>query len=54
MILTEKETAFLQRFSKGHYEPELLFNNTDIAHRLKSHPMAVWRTQRIKEERQER
>ena len=54
MALTDKETAFLQRFSKGHYEPELLFNDTDTAERLKTHPMAAWRTQRIKEGQKER
>ena len=54
MILTDKEAAFLQRFSKGHYEPQLLFDDRDIIDRIANHPMAAWRTQRIKDERQER
>ena len=54
MVLTEKETAFLQRFSKGHYEPKLLFDDRDTLDRIENHPMAVWRTQRIKEKQRER
>ena len=54
MVLTEMETAFLQRFSKGHYEPHLLFDDKEILARIESHPMAAWRTQRIRDERQER
>jgi predicted nucleotidyltransferase component of viral defense system len=53
-VLTEKEAGFLQRFSKGHYEPQLLFENAEIVDRVRNHPMAAWRTQRIKEKQQER
>jgi predicted nucleotidyltransferase component of viral defense system len=54
MELTDKEKTFLQRFSKGHYEPERLFDDADILDRITNHPMAEWRTQRIKKERRER
>jgi len=45
MILTEKETAFLKQFAKGCYEPQLLFEDTDIVRRVENHPMALWRMQ---------
>ena len=54
MKLSEKEISFLARFSAGHYEPELLFEEKDILDRIANHPMAAWRTQRIKEPRAER
>ena len=53
IVLTEKETEFLQRFSKGNYKPELLFDDKDILARIKNHPMAAWRTQKIKQDRQQ-
>ena len=52
MVLTDKEKSFLQRFLKGHYEPQLLFDDKEILERIQKHPMAVWRIQRIKEEQQ--
>ena len=52
--LPENETAFLKRFAKGRYEPQLLFDDKDILDRIKNHPMAIWRTQRIRERQQER
>ena len=54
LTLTDKEKSFLQRFSKGYYEPELLFDDKDIIDRIKNHPMAAWRIRQTKEERQER
>lgn len=54
MALNEKETAFLQCFSEGHYKPELLFDDPSIANRLQTHPMAAWRVQRLKNGQQER
>lgn len=52
LIMTDKETAFLQRFSEGYYEPGLLFDDKDIVSRIENHPMAIWRTRRIKEGQQ--
>ncbi|GHT83973.1 hypothetical protein FACS18947_0680 [Bacteroidia bacterium] len=54
MALTEKESAFLVRFAKGHYEPELLFEDEGILARIADHPMAAWRIARIRREQQER
>jgi predicted nucleotidyltransferase component of viral defense system len=44
MILSDKETAFVEQFNQGVYQPELLFEDADILARIKNHPMAVWRT----------
>jgi len=54
MQLTDKESAFLERFAKGHYEPELLFEDDRILARIADHPMAVWRIGRIRREQYER
>jgi predicted nucleotidyltransferase component of viral defense system len=51
MALAEQETAFLKHFTAGRYEPELLFENGEIAKRVENHPMALWRLQHIREER---
>jgi predicted nucleotidyltransferase component of viral defense system len=47
----EREAAFLERFHGGHYEPQLLFDDEAILSRIKNHPMAAWRMQRIHRER---
>lgn len=44
MILTSEEREFLDRFEKGDYVPELLFDNQEILMRIKNHPMAEWKT----------
>jgi hypothetical protein len=54
LTLDSGESAFLQRFASGHYEPELLFEDSEILKRVETHPMAAWRTQHIREARQER
>jgi predicted nucleotidyltransferase component of viral defense system len=46
MILSDEETAFIEQFTQGTYQPELLFNDMDILERIKNHPMAIWRTKR--------
>jgi hypothetical protein len=53
MSLSDNETAFLQRFAAGSYEPELLFNDDEILRRVENHPMAAWRIRHIRQERQE-
>jgi len=45
MVLTSQEAEFLRRFAAGQYVPELLFDDAEIAARVKDHPMALWRTQ---------
>jgi predicted nucleotidyltransferase component of viral defense system len=47
----EREATFLKRFHRGYYEPQLLFDDEEILSRIKNHPMAVWRIQRIHGER---
>jgi predicted nucleotidyltransferase component of viral defense system len=49
MVLTEKESAFLERFATGRYEPQLLFEDGEIIKRIENHPMAQWRLQHIQE-----
>ena len=53
MTLTEKETAFFKHFTAGRYEPQLLFEDDDIISRIENHPMALWRLQHIRAERNE-
>jgi predicted nucleotidyltransferase component of viral defense system len=49
MLLTEKESAFLERFAKGRYEPSLLFDDIEVVRRIENHPMALWRLQHIRD-----
>lgn len=44
MILTDKEKEFVETFNVGLYSPELLFEDQAIIERIKSHPMAIWKT----------
>ena len=44
MTLTDNELLFVENFYRGIYQPDLLFDDTDIIERIKEHPMAVWRT----------
>lgn len=44
MVLGNEEKEFLDRFEKGEYAPELLFEDKDILNRIKNHPMALWKT----------
>ncbi|MDR0324925.1 MAG: nucleotidyl transferase AbiEii/AbiGii toxin family protein [Oscillospiraceae bacterium] len=53
MVLTENETAFLKNFTAGHYEPQLLFDDGNVAKRVENHPMAIWRLRHIRENQQE-
>jgi predicted nucleotidyltransferase component of viral defense system len=54
MTLTDRENAFLECFAKGHYEPDLLFDDEDTLTRIANHPMAAWRIIRIRREQHER
>lgn len=47
LVLTEKEKAYLDSFSKCDYNPSLLFEEP-IASKIKNHPMAKWRIANIK------
>jgi len=46
MTLTSNEKLFISNFSEGIYLPELLFDDEQIIERIKTHPMALWRTNR--------
>lgn len=48
MDFTEREKSFVDRFNKGIYEPDLLFDQKEIVERIKNHPMAIWKT-RVKQ-----
>jgi predicted nucleotidyltransferase component of viral defense system len=54
MTLSDKESAFLNRFAAGRYEPKLLFEDDEIAKRVENHPMTAWRIRHIRSGRQER
>ena len=51
MILSDREATFIKRFKDGCYDPQFLFDNTDIVARIANHPMAVWRCAAIRESR---
>jgi len=39
----EKENAYLREFNQGHFRPDLLFGDSEIAKNLQGHPMALWK-----------
>lgn len=43
LVLEPEEADFLTLFRGGQYKPELLFEGM-MLHRVRNHPMAVWRT----------
>jgi Uncharacterized conserved protein len=43
LSLTDREKAFLRAFQEKHYQPELLFSDTNILNRIAEHPMALWK-----------
>ncbi|MCL2222093.1 MAG: nucleotidyl transferase AbiEii/AbiGii toxin family protein [Oscillospiraceae bacterium] len=51
LILNDKEVDFLKQFASGIYKPDLLFDDVEIISRIKTHPMALWRQQKIRNER---
>ncbi len=44
LVLTDNEKEYVKTFNRREYIPELLFDNPDIIERVKSHPMALWKT----------
>ncbi len=48
LIFDSGEMEFINAFCEGEYKPELLFNDLDIIARLVRHPMALWKTNHIK------
>lgn len=41
--LEENEQEFLHAFRNKTYQPELLFDSTEIVERIRNHPMALWK-----------
>ena len=43
LIIDDNIKEFYDKFKKGIYEPELLFENKEIIERIKEHPMIMWK-----------
>ena len=48
LVLNDEEKQYLEEFSKGNFNPQLLFNIPSDAERAAKHPMAKWRVANIK------
>jgi len=49
MVMTDDELMFIKNFRSGIYSPELLFDDPDIIDRISCHPMAKWKSSKLKE-----
>jgi predicted nucleotidyltransferase component of viral defense system len=47
LIPSDKEKMFIEQFYQNKYQPDLLFDDSEIITRIKNHPMAVWKTKAI-------
>ena len=43
LVVDDNIKEFYDKFQKGIYEPELLFENKEIIERIKTHPMIMWK-----------
>lgn len=43
LIVDDNIKEFYDKFQKGIYQPELLFDNEEIIERIKEHPMIIWK-----------
>lgn len=43
LVIDSKTEEFYNKFKKGIYEPELLFDDKEILNRIKNHPMIMWK-----------
>ena len=43
LVVDDNIKEFYQKFQKGIYEPELLFDDKKIIERIKEHPMIMWK-----------
>ena len=48
LVLSDHERAFLHEFAQGYYRPELLFDDPEMVSRIKNHPMAIWKSDKIR------
>ena len=46
--LADSERRFIEHFNADEYCPELLFEDGTIVERIWNHPMAIWKTSRLK------
>lgn len=46
LIVDDSIKEFYDKFQKGVYEPELLFDDKEIIERIKEHPMIMWKLNR--------
>ena len=44
LVLTDSEKEYVRNFNDRKYVPELLFEDKNMVARIKSHPMALWKT----------
>lgn len=49
IVPTPEEALFLEEFSQGKYNPQLLFDSSEIIKRIENHPMAKWKALKNKE-----
>ena len=50
LCFKDNEKEFLEKFSEGRYVPELIFGKNCISEKMKEHPMANWKIQKIQEQ----
>lgn len=43
LVIDDNTKLFYDKFQKGIYEPELLFEDKEIIERIKEHPMVIWK-----------
>lgn len=43
LVIDDNTKLFYDKFQKGIYEPELLFDDKEIIERIKEHPMIMWK-----------
>lgn len=43
LVVDDNVKEFYDKFQKGIYEPELLFEDNEIIERIKEHPMIIWK-----------
>lgn len=48
LVLTPQETEFIECFSKGEYNPKLIFEG-EMLKNVSNHPMAIWKCNKTKE-----
>lgn len=47
MQLTEQEGEYIDRFIRKEYVPKLLYDDEAVVERIRRHPMAIWKCQKM-------